>query len=459
MSVLTQPARTTRKQRALIVPLVALAVPIVIENLLHMMVGLTDVFLASHLPSDAAAATAAVGNVSYILWLIGLVAGAIGVGSTAIIARAIGAKHNSLANSVCGQSVTASVITGALMALVFIVFAKPIADLTQLQGNAYTYTLCYIRILSLSLPFSVLMYAAGACLRGAGDSVTPAISLIIVDLINMGTSGALARGWLGCPVLGFRGIAIGTIIAYVCGGFIMFGVLLSGRGKLRLYSHRLRPHWTTLKRIFRIGIPSGTETLLTWIAQFLVIMVINKADSTAVMAAAHIIAVRVEALSYMIGFGIATAAATLVGQSLGMNDPDRAKRSAYLAYALGGGVMACGGVVFILFGKDLAHVMTNDPAIAKLAATCLFITAFTQPGFAAALIFSGSLRGAGDTVWVMVLNLVTVIGVRLVGAIIVGYWLNLGLGAIWIVLASELSLRGLLVFIRFFHGGWRNARV
>ena len=150
--------------------LLALAFPIVVENLLHMMVGLTDVFLASHLPTDSPAATAAIGNVSYILWLIGLIAGAIGVGSTAIISRAVGARHNSLANSVCGQSVTASVITGSLLAALFIVLAVPITKLTHLQGSAASYTLYYIRILSLSAAFSVLMYAAGACLR-AGRAI------------------------------------------------------------------------------------------------------------------------------------------------------------------------------------------------------------------------------------------------------------------------------------------------
>ena len=115
-----------------------------------------------------------------------------------------------------------------MLAALFIVLAVPIAAMTGLEGTAHTYSLYYIRILSLSLPFSVLMYAAGACLRGAGDSVTPAISLIIVDSINMGfsTGAAAARfGWFGLPVMEFfRGIAIGTVIAYVAGGlFIMFG--------------------------------------------------------------------------------------------------------------------------------------------------------------------------------------------------------------------------------------------
>ncbi|HXE52147.1 MAG TPA: MATE family efflux transporter, partial [Tepidisphaeraceae bacterium] len=201
--------------RSILGELLWLALPIAAENVLHMMVGLTDVYLASHLPTEAAPATAAVGSISYVLWLIGLIAGAIGTGSTAIIARAIGARHQSLANSVCGQSVTASVMTGLFLAALFILGAVPAAALTGLTGQGYTYALFYIRVLSLSLPFSILMYAASACLRGAGDSVTPAISMIIVDLVNMGFSAAMARGWWGFPVMGFRGIAIGTVIAYV----------------------------------------------------------------------------------------------------------------------------------------------------------------------------------------------------------------------------------------------------
>jgi putative MATE family efflux protein len=452
-------ARSNLARRSLLLELLVLALPMVAENVLHMMVGLTDVYLASHLPVNAAPATAAVGSISYVLWLIGLIAGAIGTGSTAIIARAIGAKHQSLANSVCGQSVTASVLTGVLLSIFFLLFAQPCAMLTGLGEDAYDYALFYIRILGLSLPFSILMYAASAALRGAGDSLTPAISMIVVDVVNMGFSAALSRGWWGFPVLGFRGIAIGTVIAYVVGGALLFVVLLKGRGRLRLYTHRLRPHWLTLKRIFRIGIPSGTESLLAWIAQFMIIIVINRADPTNVMAAAHIIAVRVEALSYLIGYAVATAAATLVGQALGMRAEHRARRAAYLSYAVGGGAMACGGIIFICLGRTLTGFMSDSSAIAGLAAWCLFITAFAQPGFAAAMIFAGALRGAGDTFWVMVLNLASILCIRLPAALIVGWLLHLGLFAIWIVLATELNIRGLAVYLRFWQGGWRHVRV
>ena len=445
---------------SLLAELLWLAFPIVVENMLHMMVGLTDVFLASHLPpAQSADATASVGSISYVLWLIGLVAGAIGTGSTAIIARAVGARHQSLANRVCGQSVTAAVLIGLALTAILVVGQAPIAVMTGLTGQAYAFSLFYIRILSLSLPFSILMYAASACLRGAGDSVTPAISMIVVDVVNMVSSAALARGWWGLPVMGFKGIAIGTVIAYCIGGVLLFAVLVSGRGRIRLFLHRLRPHWTTLKRIFRIGFPSGTESLLTWVAQFLIIIVINRADLTHVMAAAHIIAVRVEALSYMIGFAVATAAATLVGQALGRQDPTRARRAAYLSYFVGGGAMTLGGIVFLLFGRQLAGIMSDIPSIADLAARCLFITAFAQPGFAAAIIFAGALRGAGDTYLVMLINLASVLFVRLAGALIVGWWLRLGLAAIWVVLAAELTVRGIAVYVRFRHGGWRHVTV
>jgi Na+-driven multidrug efflux pump len=156
---------------------------------------------------------------------------------------------------------------------------------------------------------------------------------------------------------------------------------------------------------------------------------------------------------------VATAAATVVGQSLGMRNPLRATRAAHLSYVIGGGLMSIAGVCFILFRRPLAHFLTNDPAIMDLTAKCLLITAFSQPGFAGSLVYAGALRGAGDTFVVMMVNLASVIGIRLVGVVIVTLVLGFGLPAVWVVLAGELSLRGLFVFVRFRHGGWAHLEV
>jgi putative MATE family efflux protein len=446
-------------RRVLLRQLLWLALPILVEQVLHMLVGLTDVYIAGHLRQNKAAATAAVGSVAYILWLIGLIAGTIGTGSTALVARAVGARHRSLANSVCGQTVTAAVVTGVTLALLVVVGARLLAALTGLEGESHRYALFYLRALSLSLPFMIFMFAANACLRGAGDTVTPAVSMVVVDALNMALSFSLARGLYGLPELGFRGIAVGTVSAYVVGGLLQFAVLLQGRGGLKLHLHRLRPHWHTLRRILRIGLPSGVENLVAWSANFVIVAIINRMDPTNVAGSAHIVTIRMESISFLVGFAFATAAATMVGQSLGMGDPARARRSAYLAYLMGGGVMGVMGALFVTLPRVFAGVLTNDPAVIALTARCLFITGFAQLGFASYMVFSLSLRGAGDTFKVMLINLASVLCLRLGGVLVVTLVFGLGLPAIWVVLAAELMIRGTAMFARFLHGAWRHVKV
>lgn len=469
---------------ALFRQLLVLALPVLAENILHMFVGLNDTYLANKLKvvADRAPAGAAVGTITYFLWFIGLLVSSVGAGSTAIIARAKGARHRSLANSVTGQSMSASILIGIGAGVLMYVFAGKIIGVTGLLGSAPAFALPYLKMLSWSLPFSMAMFIANSCQRGNGDTLTPAIVMIIVDLVNAFFSWGLCRGWFGMPELGFNGIALGTIIAYVVGGAIQFGVLSGGRtivirqslrnglvsrrgfsfgiaSGLRLHWHRMWPHWATIKRLLRIGLPAGIEGVLMWVANFGVVRIINTLDSTNAMPNAHMNAIRVESVSFMTGFAFSTAAATMVGQSLGMNDPRRATRSAYVAYAVGGGLMTLCGLIFILFGRYPASWLAPDAHIAELTTRCLFITGFIQSGFAAYMIFSGALRGAGDTMAVMIFSLISVIGIRFFGAEIVGGWLHMSLAAIWVVLAGELFFRGVLAYGRFLQGGWKHVKL
>jgi putative MATE family efflux protein len=439
--------------------LLVLAIPVLAEHLLHMLVGLNDTYLANHLDAHSADAAAAVGTISSFNWFLGLLVAAVGTGSTAIIARATGAKHRRLANNVTGQSVSASLVIGIALAILLFLFAHPASIMTGLSPTAAGYAYSYLRLLSPSVPFMMLMLIANACLRGAGDTLTPALVMICVDVVNVIFSWGLTYGYFGLPHMGFNGIAAGTVIAYVVGGLIQLVVLLSGVGRVRLFRHRLAPHWHTLRRLLKIGLPSGLENLLGWGAQFAVLIIINTLDPTSRMPAAHRNAVVIESASYLVGFAFATAAATMVGQSLGAKDPRRATRSAYAAYAFAGSFMTLMGLVFILLGQYPARWMSPDPVIQDLTARCLFITGFCQAGFAASLVFSGSLRGAGDTLAAMLLNLSSVIFIRLGGTLVVGYYLHKPLSVIWIILSADLFTRGALVYGRFLQGKWRHTEV
>lgn len=442
-----------------------LALPVVAEQLLHSLVGMTDFWLASHLvPSMQAnaaainnAAGAAVGSVQYVLWLIGMIAGTIGTGATALIARAVGARDRRTANASSGQAITLALLVGVAMIPIMYAFAPQFAVMADLHESSRAYLVTYLRILCFAMPMSLLMFSAGAALRGAGDTITPALAMITVDIVNLFLTVGLTYGMFGLPQLGFKGIAIGTTIAYTVGGLILLTILFTRRGFMRLYLHRMIPHWPSLKRILRIGLPSGSESAMQWMANFLVLGSVNSLGDAS--ATAHAAAIRIESFSFLTGMGFATAAATLVGQSLGMRDPRRARRSAYIAYAMGGGVMTLMGVAFILFARQLAWIMAKDPTVIDLTADCIHITGFIQCGFAAAMIFGFAMRGAGDTTKVMLINLASIFGVRLVGIIIAVRLFGGDLRVVWYVLCGELMLRGGLMFLRFRFGRWDRAKV
>jgi putative MATE family efflux protein len=446
--------------RTIAVELLTLALPVWAEQALHMAVGINDTYLANHLPKDAASAGAAVGTITYFLWFIGLLVGAVGTGSTAMISRARGARHKRMANTVTGQSVSAAVLIGCIVGAVLYFSATPIIAMTQLGGTAHAFAFSYLRMLSVTMPFTMVMFIAGSCQRGGGDTITPAIVMIVVDIINAFFSWALCRGWFGLPVMGFDGIAIGTIIAYIGGGVIQVIVMLRRDSVVRLHLHRLWPHWVTIKRLFRIGLPAMIEGLLAWLANFGVIAIINHVDPTNVMSSAHMNTIRLEGISFLSGMAFATAAATMVGTNLGRKDPARATQSAYVAFLFGGGFMAFCGLLMITVGHYPAEwISPGDPKIIDLTTTCLRITGIIQAGFAAALIFGGALRGAGDTFTAMTVSLTTVIGLRFTGVIIVGYWLRMGLAAVWCVLCAELFIRGLLMYLRFASGKWKQLQI
>jgi Na+-driven multidrug efflux pump len=175
--------------------------------------------------------------------------------------------------------------------------------------------------------------------------------------------------------------------------------------------------------------------------------------------AAHAIALNAQSLSFSPGFGFAVAATTLVGQGLGARDPKRAESDGYLAYRLGGAVMACMGLVFFLFSRRIIAFFTNDPEVIALGANPLRLVGLVQPLLASTMIFSGALRGAGDTRFPMLSNGINVFLVRFGLALVFVRGLGLGLMGAWYALAIDMSLRGTLNYLRFRSGHWQRVQV
>jgi putative MATE family efflux protein len=298
-----------------------------------------------------------------------------------------------------------------------------------------------------------------ACLRGAGDTITGMVAMIVTNVVNIVLAWSLVVGWGPLKAWGWDGIAVGTATGYVVGGLVVLVRLIRGRAGLRLTWRGLRPDPDLIRRLLKIGLPGGADILSIVLCQMWFVSIVNQLGLLA--AAAHGVAIRIESLAYLPGAAFQVASATLCGQYLGAGDQRRATQSVLTALAVGGGLMTGAGVFFLLAADPLASLFlrADQAHVQQLAAQLLRIVALAMPPLALTMIFNGALRGAGDTRWPLLFSLIGYIGVR----IPLAYWLafdwGLGVYGAWYAMLADLFLRCMLVSWRFFHGGWKQVRV
>ncbi len=469
----------------------ALAWPVVLESFLNSLVGLVDTMLATSLPNGKAA-TDAIGGASYIMWLIGLVIMAIGVGATALIARSVGKGRLGVANVVLGQALTLALISGSLIGILIYFFAHSIVGLLSMTPEAATYFNDYMKIIAFGVPAASTLFALIACSRGAGDSMSPLLAMIARNAVNIVVS------WLfsGVTIAGFtsplgldwgvKGIAFGTVIGDIVGAGVILSMAISGRWSIRLQLRRMKIHSIMAWRLVRLGVPNFIETFGMWIGNFFIIAFVGllaRQTATDGLLGAHIIGIRIEAFSFMPGFGMGIAAASLAGQYLGMGRPDLAKKVVFRCALIAAAIMGAMGIAFIVFAYPITAALSQEESHREMVPPLLIICGIVQVPFAIGIVFRTAMRGAGDVRWVMGMTWFSTYALRLPLAYLISgvdipipellgggiitnprlieSWFGLapGLTALWIALCSEMVLRGVLFAVRFYQGGWLKAKV
>ena len=426
-----------------------------LEQLLGALIGTVDTMLAGRMDPTA---MEAIGTSGYMLWLMGLLQGAVGVGSTAIIARHVARSEYESGDQALAQSMYLALVWGVANAVLFWVTAPYIGLITSLEGDALAFCTLYLRYLAVVAPCRAVIFIGAACLRGAGDTRSPFFVMLLVNIINTVVSVLLVVGL----DVGFKGIAIGTVVAWVIGSIVMWVMLQKGRGGIRLHLGKLKPHWPMLKRLLRVGVPSLIENVGHWGGNLLVVVMVGYLATLGLNEApmgSQIIGIRIEAFSFLLGFGFNIAAATIVGQYLGVGDVRSAKRATWVAVGYGMAIMVTLGVVMMVIPDLLTRAFTDKEPFLTDVPPLVFHAGWAQLGFALFLVLSGALRGAGDTRTTMWLTYGSTFLVRLPLTWLVGIHLGYGLEGIWVVLAAELMFRGLLFTARFLHGGWAKIKV
>jgi len=468
-----------------------LAWPVVTESFLNSFVGLVDTALSAGL-SDGEAATDAIGGASYIMWFIGLIIMALGVGATALISRSVGKGRLGVANSILGQTMTLAVILGTIVGIMIWFLVPVVSRALNMSEEATHFFNAYMTIIAIGVPAASILFAMIACSRGAGDSISPLKAMIARNVVNIivswGLSGITIYG-LTSPLhldLGIEGIAMGTVAGDIVGAAYITHMARSGRWSIRLKFLRMKLHRLTIWRLYRLGIPNFLETFGLWIGNFVIILFVGflvvQLNQDGLLGA-HIIGIRIEAFSFMPGFGMGIAAATLAGQYLGMNRPDLAKRAVFRCSMIAATIMGSIGIAFITLPHQITALLSTQPIHAEIVPQLLVVCGIVQVPFALAIVFRTAMRGAGDVKIVMALTWTSTYAIRLPVAYILSgvdiplphflgggvlqnpdllqsvFGLEPGLTALWIGLCSEMVIRGVMFSTRFFQGGWLKAKV
>jgi len=439
--------------------LVRLAIPALAEQLLLALVGYCDTYFAGTLSAET---TAAVGLGSYVGWLVTMIFGLVGTGATALVARNIGAAKQGQANHFFNQAVIQAVLLGGVMAVTMWYLAPLICRAQNLDAEAISIALVYLRIDSITYPAGSVLLAATASLRGAGDMKTPLRIMAVVNLLNVVVTALLVYGLGPFPELGVKGIILGTLIARYVGLALILLQLLKGRSGLRFSLGELRPVARSMRRLLTVGVPAALDGVLLWGGHFVFLMMITRLGNIGEgvpFLAAHYIVVRVESITFLPAAAWSMAAATLVGQGLGAGRPGFAARAGHhaaLQCALLSSVLA---VAFYFAAPTLFSLLSNDARVHEIGVPTLRLIAFVQPALVMMIIYSGALRGAGDTRTPLAINILGVFIVRLPVAYFFGVVLDGGLVGAWVGTALDLSVRGLLTNWRFSSGRWQGIRV
>ena len=446
MSTDTQPQQN---HAALMKDVLRLSVPSILAQLTSTAMEYIDATMVGSLGANA---SAAIGLVSSSTWLMGGMCGAAATGFAVQVAHRIGAGQDGEARNVLRQALAFSAVFGLLLALVGTGISRRLpvwlGGAPEIVGDSAA----YFFIFSCALPVLVFDNVACMVLQCSGDMRTPSVISILMCVLDVVFNFFLIFptrrvGGLLIPGagLGVAGAALGSTLSEVlCSALALYAVCIRSP-KLNL---RVPGSWRLDAGIHltaaRIAIPAAFERLILNFAQIAVTRIVAPLGTVAV--AANSLAVTAESLCYMPGYGIGTAATTLVGLSVGAGDEETARRYGRICTAMGAAIMGGAALVMCAICPLVFRILTPDSAVRKLAAEVLRIVLFVEPLFGVSIVGAGALRGAGDTLVPSLMNLGSIWVIRIGLALLLTP--PLGLHGMWIAMAVELCVRGLLMLYR-----------
>lgn len=435
-----------------------LALPSLGEQWLNYCVSLWDTFLAGHVPGhEAGLSTSAVGIAAYTTWLASLLFVLVGTGTTALIARAWGAYDFAEGNRIANWSIPMAAVLGVIVATLMYCIAPVYTAAQGLTGKSYDVVVFFLRMDAVGQLMYVFCIVGSAALRGVGDTRSPMILFGGVNVLNILLSSSFVYGWGPLEPWGLNGIVVGTVISRCIGGLVVLTALARGLSGLKLSWRLMRPSPRDIRRILWIGVPQAVDGILMWLGHSVFLAIIARL-SLAHMAA-HMIAIQVEALTYLPAVAWGYASATLIGQNLGAGQYRRAMRAGHAAALQCSGVALVGALVYLFGSQVIYGIMTEAQSVRDIGIPAMRALSIYQLPLVVMIVYTFSIRGAGDTRTPMFINMFGTFFVRLPVGYLGALVFDGGLIGAWSGMFADVFVRCALTAWWFRRGGWTRVRV
>ncbi len=426
----------------------ALAFPVTVSSLLQRAEGIVAVFLVGGL---GATSIAAVGLGQLLAFVATTLVSGISVGTNVIVAQLWGARRRQDAGEAARHFLWLSI--GVSLALAAVGMAGNGFVMQQLGAEPAVIELAlpYSTLIFLVIPCTVLIQVLSSILQGTGDTRTPMFAMIGVNVLHILVAYPLIYGRWGIPALGLQGAAIAVGLAEATGTLYLLlqcRPILKSSSTLRL---------DLIRSIWDVGASVSGERIVQQAGIFVYTKLVLLYGTVAY--AAHQVGLSIESLSFLPGYGLAIAAATMVGQSIGAGKYARAKLENWEANRIAIVLMACMGIIFFFFPYALLRAFTTDEAVIELGTMFLKIVALLQVPLALTMVLAGSLRGAGDTRFIMGATVIGMWGVRVPLALIAALWMRQSVLYIWIAMIADWTVRMGLLLWRYQSERWRQIQV
>ena len=424
-----------------------LAWPSILANVLFASVGVVALKAVGSLGTDAVAAVGTGGRIFFVIQSIMM---AISTGTTALVARAYGAKRYQEASQVLYDSMLISMFLSFVSIFIIWVAGEDLLGLFGLELEAKQLALDYLKVLILFSPTFGVSIIFGAAVRAAGDVKTPLFIGLIQNIINIFLLIGLVNGRYGFPELGVVGAAYAGGISFAIGSVLglfvwVTKIITIPLPKLNSFS------FSRFRELIRVSTPAGLEQGVFQLGLLLYFWIISLYGNAPI--AAYNVGINILMLSFMVGQGFTVAGATLTGQFLGAENPKEAKRSGWRSAGLTMVSMGILGILLALASRPIAGFFVDDPEVIRLTVLFVWLLGIMQPLMALEFALGGALRGAGDTKSPLYIVSISLVFFRLTFA---GFfaWFGFSIEYIFGSLIIDYVVKAILFTYRFESGRW-----